>query len=130
MISYTHHTFPHSFIAKSSKMSKKSKKKHCSYQTTTVVDHTHLTFGCHQAFIASLALIRSLQASYSLTSPTSSSQIENEVKGGACNIVTSGPGAGVMNGGVGPVNFLLVGLGGGAFPMFLNKHIPSVSLCM
>ena len=71
--------------------------------------------------IVSLALLRSPQTSFSLTSTTSSDQLTAEEGSGACKSVP-----GEMKGGVGQMDFLLVGLGGGALPMFLNKCIPNV----
>ena len=109
--------------AKHSKSSKKSKKKQPSaYHTSSVIDHTHLTFGHHQAIVASLALLPNLQTFTDPSNTASSSQLEAEERGEAlkCSTMTEGRGGH-------RIDLLLVGLGGGALPMFINKCIPNVS---
>lgn len=109
-----------------SKPPKKSKKKQHTHHTSTIFDHTHLIFGHHQAIIASLALLPCVQKLSVSTSSLPSRRLEpsKEEKGGAYK------GDFCETGGEGHrMDLLLIGLGGGALPMFVNKCIPNVSCC-
>ena len=115
LLMYTH-THIHS------KTSKKSEKKQTTHTTVLTPDHTHLTCGHHQAIIATLALLPNLLTQSTRTQSTAapSSQSETEERGGgACKSEIGGTGT----------CSVVVGLGGGALPMFINKCIPNVSCC-
>ena len=95
-------------------------------------DHTHLTFGHHKAIIAALALLHvhvpHLQphSAYpqSTDAPSDLSGPAERVEG-ACKSEARAKGMG--EGLDAEMNLLLIGLGGGALPMFINKCIPNVS---
>ena len=111
---------------KSFRTSKKSKKKQPTAHTAVLTpDHTHLTCGHHQAMIASLALLPQLLAQSTHTPSTAASTSQSVTEGGACKSEAGGMGV--------RIDLLLIGLGGGALPMFINKCIHNVSyrgLCM
>ena len=111
--------------AKSSKTSKKGKKKQTAHTAALTPDHTHLTFGHHKTIIAVLALLPHL-LTHSTHAAAPSDQSESlEGVGGASK---SEAGAGGREEGLDTqMNLLLIGLGGGALPMFINKCIPNVS---
>ena len=95
-----------------------------------IPDHTHLTFEYHKAIIATLVLLPHLltQSTHTPSSDAQSGQSESaEGVGGACKneARTGRTGEGLDA----RMNLLLVGLGGGALPMFVNKCIPNVSGC-
>ena len=118
----------HSHTAKSSKTSKKSKKKQTAHTAVLIPDHTHLTFGHHKAIIAALALLPHLlphSAHPQGTDAPSDLSEPAEKVGGACKneVQAKGTGEGLDV----EMNLLLIGLGGGALPMFINKCIPNVS---
>ena len=124
------HMCTHTQTAKSSKTSKKSKKKQTSHTAVLTPDHTHLTFGHHRAIIATLALLPHLRTHSTHTQSTDapSDQPESaEGVGGACKGEARAGGTGLDVDA--QMNLLLVGLGGGALPMFINKCIPNVSCC-
>ena len=120
----------HTHTAKSSKTSKKGKKKQTAHTVVLIPDHTHLTFEYHKAIIATLALLPHLltQSTHTPSSDAQSGQSESvEGVGGACKSE-----AGARRTGEGldaRMKLLLIGLGGGALPMFINKCIPNVSGC-
>lgn len=108
-------------IAKTSKTSKKSKKKQVAHLTApVVVDHTHLCFGYYHGIVAALSLVPYLR---STKSDSSSGQPKTDERGGACNSE-----AGETGGESPRFDLLVVGLGGGALPMFLSKCALNVSL--
>ena len=116
--------------AKSSKTSKKSKKKQTAHTAVLTPDHTHLIFGHHKTIIATLALLPHLLTHFSHTpsTATSISQSESvEAVGGACKNEAGARQTGVALDA--QMNVLVVGLGGGALPMFINKCIPNVRCC-
>ena len=129
ILSTTHiHVHVCTHTAKSSKTSKKSKKKQTAHTAVHSPDHTHLTFGHHKTIIATLALLPHLQAhsTHTLSTNAPSDQSESaEGVGGACksDAIARGMRAGLDA----RMDLLLVGLGGGALPMFINKCIPNVS---
>ena len=114
----------HTCVAKTSKPSRKSKKKEHAHHSSTNFDHAHLAFGHHQAIVASLALLPCLQEHFvgSSSSPSGRPEQSGEEKGGPFE---SDFGQTEDDGH--QLNLLLIGLGGGALPMFVNKYIPNVS---
>ena len=91
-------------------------------------DHTHLTFGHHKAVIATLALLPQLQAHSTHTQSTDDPSNQSESAEGveeACKSASQAGGAGESIDA--RMKLLVVGLGGGALPMFINKCIPNVS---
>ena len=113
-------------IAKSSKTSKKSKKKQTAHTAALTPDHTHLNFGHHKAIIATLALLQHMLAHSTHTPSTAAPSSHSEITEGACK---SEVGV-IRTGDLGAwIDLLLVGLGGGALPMFISKCIPNVSFC-
>ena len=86
-------------------------------------DHTHLTFGHHKAIIAALALLPQLQ----ITGTSCDQSEPAEGVEGACKSASKAGRAG--EGVDARMKLLVVGLGGGALPMFINKCIPNVSCC-
>ena len=115
-------------IAKGFKTSKKSKKKQTAHamagHSSTTPDHAHLTSGHHQAIVATLALLPYLRTCNQSVTTSASPQDQpgtEEEGGAACKSSAGGTGDGHW------INLLLVGLGGGALPMFVNKCFPNVS---
>ena len=88
-------------------------------------DHIHLTFGHHKAIIAALALLPHLKSHSAQTQSTDAPSDQSELVervGGACKSeARAGEGFDAQ------LNLLVIGLGGGALPMFTNKCIPNVS---
>ena len=93
-------------------------------------DHTHLTFGHHKAIIATLALLPHLQAhsthTQSTDTPSDQSESVEGVEGACKNEARAG---GMRESLDVRMDLLLVGLGGGALPVFINKCIPNVCCC-
>ena len=92
-----------------------------------VVDHTHLCFGYHHAIIAALSLLPCLQstATSDLSPDPQRTREKREApseRGGACKSKAELIGEDGQR-----IDVLIVGLGGGALPMFLSKCIPNVS---
>jgi hypothetical protein len=114
--------------AKSSKTSKKSKKKQTAHTAMLTPDHTHLTFGHHKVIIATLALLPQWQACSTHTQTTDAPSNQSESAEGVGGAYKGAAGARTLGDGINaPIKLLLVGLGGGALPMFINKCIPNVS---
>ena len=92
-----------------------------------VVDHTHLCFGYHHAIVAALSLLPRLQST--VTSDLSPDPQRSREEGGALNERGGAcKSEAEMIGEDGQrIDILIVGLGGGALPMFLSKCIPNVS---
>ena len=106
------------------KTSKKSRKKQHAHHISTTFDYAHLTFGHHQAIIASLALLPCLQKHYvgSSSPPSGRPEQSGKEKGGPCKGKFGETGSEGHR-----MDLLVIGLGGGALPMFVNKYIPNVS---
>ena len=115
----------HTHIAKSSKISKKSKKKQTAHTAALTPDHTHLNFGHHKAIIATLALLQHLLAHPTHT-PSAAAPSSHSTAEGACKSEAEDRQTGDLSA---QMDLLLVGLGGGALPMFISKCIPNVSCC-
>ena len=94
-------------------------------------DHTHLTFGHHKVIIAALALLPQLQTCCTCTQSTDNPSDQSKSAMGVGEACKSASKAGGMPEGVDPqqMKLLVVGLGGGVLPMFINKCIPNVSYC-
>lgn len=117
------HTYIHTHctIVAKNKTSKRSKKKQAAHSVALLTpDHTHLTFGYHKAIVAALALLPCLSVDAS-AAPSDQSE---SVKGANGARRTTCGGEEVISH---QMNVLVVGLGGGALPMFINKCIPNVS---
>ena len=115
----------HTHTAKSSKTSKKFKKKQTTHTAVLTPDYTHLTFGHHKAIIAALALLPHLLPHSAHPQSTTDIPFDRsesaEGVGEACKHEAKAIGLESW------INLLLIGLGGGALPMFINKCIPNVS---
>ena len=111
---------------------KKSKKRQTAHTAVLTPDHTHLISGHHKVIVATLALLPQLQAHSTRTQSTDAAADQLKLAEG---VVGAYKGA-ARTGGMAEegldaqqMKLLLVGLGGGALPMFINKCIPNVSCC-